>query len=76
MILPAAIRNPMKGMRIYINGAVDKAGRPIVEDVSLYNALMQGVGFNPTEIALAYEKTNILYTKQRALEDKRRWFIK
>ena len=75
MILPAAIRNPMKGMRIYINGAVDKAGRPIVEDVSLYNALMQGVGFNPTEIALAYEKTNILYTKQRALEDKRRGLL-
>ncbi|MAN62994.1 MAG: hypothetical protein CMI60_13730 [Parvibaculum sp.] len=75
MIMPAAIRNPMKGMRIYINGAVDKAGRPIVEDVSLYNALMQGVGFNPTEIALAYEKTNILYTKQRALEDKRRGLL-
>ena len=75
MLMPAAIRNPMKGMRIYINGAVDKAGRPIVEDVSLYNALMQGVGFNPTEIALAYEKTNILYTKQRALEDKRRGLL-
>ena len=72
MMMPAAIRNPMKAMRIYVNGAVDKAGRPIVEDVSLDNALMQGVGFNPTDIALAYEKTNILYTKQRALEDKRR----
>ena len=75
MIMPAAIRNPMKAMRIYINGAVDKAGRPIVEDVSLYNAIMQGVGFNPTEIALAYEKTNILYTKQRAIEDKRRGLL-
>ena len=75
MIMPAAIRNPMKGMRYYIEGAVDKAGRPIVENVSLYNSVMQAVGFSATDVADAYEDSNILYSQKRNVENKRRGLL-
>ena len=72
MIMPSAIRNPMKGIRYYVQGAVDKAGRPVVEDINLYNSLMQGVGFSSIEVADAYEDSNIMYTQKRRIEDKKR----
>jgi hypothetical protein len=72
MIMPSAIRNPMKGIRYYVQGAVDKAGRPVVEDINLYNSLMQGVGFSSIEVTDAYEDSNIMYTQKRRIEDKKR----
>jgi len=72
MVMPSVIRNAMKGMRYYVQGAVDKAGRPVVEDVGLYNSLMQGVGFSSIEVADAYEDSNILYTQKRNVENKKR----
>ena len=72
MIMPSAIRNPMKGIRYYVQGAVDKAGRPVVEDINLYNSLMQGVGFSSIEVSDAYEDSNIMYTQKRRIEDKKR----
>ncbi len=72
MVMPAAIRNGMKSVRLITEGAVDKAGRPVVENVNLYNAIMQGVGFSPTRVAKAYEVSNILYTQERKAEDMKR----
>ena len=72
MIMPAAVRNGIKSVRLMTEGATDKAGRPVVENVNLYNAIMQGVGFSPTKVAKAYEVSNILYTQERKAEDMKR----
>ena len=72
MVMPAAIRNGIKSVRLMTEGATDKAGRPVVENVNLYNAIMQGVGFSPTRVAKAYEVSNILYTQERKAEDMKR----
>ena len=46
-VVPAAIRNFLKGIRFYNEGATTRRGDPITEDINAYNAAMQALGFAP-----------------------------
>ena len=68
---PASIRNISKATRYGFEGATTRRGDPITEDISPYNAVMQGLGFAPQRVAevLDYNKNEI--RKSKALKRKR-----
>lgn len=49
--MPAAIKNGMKAIRYAQEGAKTRDGDVVVKEFSLYNEVMQGVGFSPLEFA-------------------------
>jgi len=68
---PVAVKNVMKGMRYIAEGATNKDGVPIVQDVSLYNAFMQLGGFAPADLAEAYARAGAKKTTEKALLERR-----
>lgn len=55
-IAPSFVRNFMKGTRFMIEGATNLKGDPVMEDISAYNSLMQGIGFTPADLSSQYER--------------------
>jgi hypothetical protein len=55
-LTPGAVRNVAKGFRFAIDGATNRDGVPIVEDVNAYNVVMQIAGFTPADLAEAYAR--------------------
>lgn len=56
-IAPKGIRDVISGVRMWIDGhATDAKGRKVV-DVGLGDAVVKGVGFNPTKVAQEHRKT-------------------
>lgn len=49
--MPAAIKNGMKAIRYAQEGAKTRDGDVVVKEFSVYNKVMQGVGFSPLEFA-------------------------
>jgi len=58
-LMPATIRNVMKGIRYGVEGAKTKNGAPIVDDPSAYEAFMQILGFAPTRVNEANAKAGV-----------------
>lgn len=56
-IAPSFYRNFSKGMRYLTEGATTIKGDPIMEDIGVYNSLMQVVGFSPADLSSQYERT-------------------
>ena len=54
---PSFYRNASKGVRYLVEGATTIKGDPIMEDIGVYNGLMQIVGFSPADLSSTYEKT-------------------
>jgi hypothetical protein len=54
---PSFARNFLKAWRYYTEGAKDKSGAPVVEDISAWNQFMQIFGFSPTEVSEQYART-------------------
>ena len=51
-MLPSSIANLLKGFRFYTDkSALTKDGKPIMEDVSTYSAVMQGLGIAPADLS-------------------------
>jgi hypothetical protein len=50
-LLPKFASNAMRGVRYGLEGATNKDGVPIKQDVSAYNAFMQVLGFAPADVA-------------------------
>ena len=69
-LLPSGIKNPLKALRYHMEGALTKNGTPIVDDVSLYNELMQFVGFAPYELAKQYRKNELMSRQERLITKK------
>lgn len=69
---PAVIKNILKGMRYEVEGrAVNLKGDELVSDVTGYEALIQGIGFNPERIAQR-QKSNIeMKTAEQRILNKR-----
>jgi hypothetical protein len=71
-MMPAFIRNGLKGYRFMTEGAMSRSGAPIKEDISGYNNFMMLMGFNPTEVAEesrlggAMKQEDKLLSKRRA----------
>jgi hypothetical protein len=55
-IAPSFVRNFMKGTRYMIEGATTLKGDSVMEDISVYNSLMQGIGFTPADLSSQYER--------------------
>jgi hypothetical protein len=55
-IAPSFVRNVMKGTRYMLEGATTLKGDPVMEDISAYNVLMQGIGFTPADLSSQYER--------------------
>jgi hypothetical protein len=70
-MLPVALRNPIKAMRFYEEGAVDKSGVVIKDEVSMSGVLGQASGFAPSEVRLATEGKSAIISYDRALMDRR-----
>jgi hypothetical protein len=59
-VVPAFVRNPMKGIRFAMEGATNKDGIKIVDDVGVISSLMQILGFTNAELAEAYTRANAM----------------
>lgn len=56
-MVPSFARNVLKAWRYYTEGAKDKSGAPVVENINAWNQFMQIFGFSPTEVAEEYART-------------------
>lgn len=70
-ILPAPLRNGLKGMRYGIEGALTRDGLPIVDDVNAYNSMMQVLGFAPADLATAQAQRGATYQVSEKLKNRR-----
>jgi hypothetical protein len=68
---PSFIRNIMKAGGLATEGAVTSKGLPIVEDISVYNTVMQVLGFSPNNLTEAYQRNEFLSRQSRKITDRR-----
>jgi len=59
-MLPKGMKDVLKAARYATQGVNTLRGDPVVEDVSLWQALLQGAGFAPAEVAERYERNRAL----------------
>jgi hypothetical protein len=74
-MLPVALRNPIKAIRYAEEGAVDKSGVVIKDEVSLSGVLGQASGFAPSEVRLATEGKSAIYQHDKARMDRRKTLV-
>lgn len=70
-MMPTALRGPLKAMRYANEGAVDKTGVTITEDVSAAGVLGQASGFSPSQVRRDTERRSAIYSYDRALLERR-----
>lgn len=70
-MLPGAAKNFFKGLRFGIYGATNRDGVPIVEDVSLYNAVMQIGGMAPADLTEAYARAGAKKRVEKSIFERR-----
>ena len=68
---PAAIRNILKMYRFAKNDSATTPQGLKIGDVNTYNALMQGLGFAPADIAEARAEAGAMKTEQKQILDRR-----
>lgn len=70
-MMPAALRGPLAAARYADEGAVDKTGIPIVQEVSTAGIVGQALGFSPSEVRNATEGKRAVLGYDRALNERR-----
>lgn len=70
-IMPVFMQNMVKSYRYHSEGALDRSGVPIREDVSFPGVAAQFVGFAPSEVRRSYEGRYAIYGMDRQLSDRR-----
>ncbi|MGH2340629.1 PLxRFG domain-containing protein [Segnochrobactraceae bacterium EtOH-i3] len=68
---PAALRNAMKSIRYLWEGALNRRGAQIVENVSIADIIKQAVGFTPAQIAEQSRANNFAYNMQTRIRDEK-----
>lgn len=68
---PVFLRSPLRSIRYATEGAQDKTGVMIKDDVGMFGLAAQAVGFSPSEVRLATEGRSAIYSHTKRL-DKRR----
>lgn len=68
---PVFLRSPLRSIRYATEGAQDKTGVMIKDDVGMLSLAAQAVGFSPSEVRLATEGRSAIYSHTKRL-DKRR----
>lgn len=70
-MMPKAIKDPMKAIRYGTEGATNKRGDVIVEDIGTMDIIRQALGFVPAKIAEQYDINNAGYNLQQSILRKR-----
>lgn len=70
-VLPSALRNFAKGFRYYNDGATTRRNDAVIEDISLYNALMQGAGFAPAEYVRELDYNRNIMRRKKTVNERR-----
>ena len=70
-MLPTALRGPLKALRYANEGAVDKTGVVITDEVSVPGVLGQASGFAPSQVRRDTERRSAIYGYDRALLERR-----
>ena len=70
-ILPSSLRNVMKAFRYGYDGATTRRNDAIIEDISLYNALMQGAGFAPAEYVRELDYNRNIMRRKKTVSERR-----
>ena len=70
-MLPVALKNPVKALRFGEEGAVDKTGVVIKDEVGAAGVIGQAMGFRPSDVALATEGKTAIYQADKALTERR-----
>lgn len=70
-MMPKAIKDPMKAIRYGTEGATNKRGDTIVEDIDSLDIIRQALGFVPAKIAEQYDINNAGYNLQQTIIRKR-----
>ena len=70
-MVPSFLRNPLKAFRYGVEGAKDKSGAPVVEDINAYNVFMQIFGFSPAEVSEQYARTGAMKQMEQAILNRR-----
>ena len=70
-LVPSFVRNGLKAFRLGTEGALTKDGTPIVEEIGVYNTLMQVFGFNPAELAEAQARAGAMKTAEKTILNRR-----
>lgn len=70
-ITPSFARNFLKAWRYGMEGAKDKSGAPVVEDINAYNVFMQIFGFSPAEVAEQYARTGAMKQMEQSILNRR-----
>jgi len=68
---PSLARGPLKALRYGTEGAIDKTGKPIVEDVGVFGIAGQALGFSPSEVRLATEAKSAVHQADERLSKRR-----
>lgn len=70
-MLPAVLRQGVKSIRYAADGAQDKTGVVIKDEVSMPAVVGQLLGFSPSEVRLAQEGKSAIYQQDKALAGRR-----
>jgi hypothetical protein len=68
---PSALRGPIRSLRYGTEGAIDRTGKPIVEEVGAGGVVGQALGFSPTEVRLATEAKSAVHQADQKLAKRR-----
>ena len=68
---PSFARNFLKAYRYGMEGARDKSGAPVVENINAYNVFMQIFGFSPTEVSEEYARTGAMKQMEQSILNRR-----
>lgn len=70
-MMPSALRGPLKAIRYASEGAVDKTGVVIADDVGPASVAGQALGFSPSDVRRATERKAAIMDYDRSLADRR-----
>lgn len=68
---PVFLRSPLRSIRYATEGAQDKTGVMIKDDVGMLSLASQAIGFSPSEVRLATEGRSAIYSHTKRLDNRR-----
>ena len=70
-MLPVALRNPLKAIRYYDEGVLDRSGVVIQDEVGAAGIASQALGFSPSQVRLSFEGKSAIHDADRRLAERR-----
>lgn len=71
-MMPKAIKDPMKAYRYATEGATNKRGDVVVQDIDAADVIRQALGFTPAKLAEQYDLNNAGFNRQDAILKQRK----